>query len=241
MDVWDLRLKKSMQVLTTSQRMYHHLHGHVCPGNHEHQRIEGSTVYQGQVIARTKFTEMYPRKFARSVAKTMLHDFNSRPFDDPSFVVSHEPSSRALKQSRSSGFRAKPSIPRAVDPSELPEMKRRRISGKTTVLTSDEWKTCFDQIDQLTPRVGKKTIRDNDVISTLQQLLPDKMIQFVIACRGTDRALGPGIRQLCKGRHHSDDACSNIVNLEPFSSMINGNNGICCHRPKSNGRVILAS
>lgn len=190
--VTNLRLKKSMQVLTTSQRMYHHLHGHVCPGNHEHQRVEGSTVYQGQVIARTKFTEMYPRKFARSVAKTMLHDFNSRPFDDPSFVVSHEPSSRALKQSRSSGFRAKPSIPRAVDPSELPEMKRRRISGKTTVLTSDEWKTCFDQIDQLTPRVGKKTIRDNDVISTLQQLLPDKMIQFVIACRGTDRALGPG-------------------------------------------------
>ena len=188
----NLRMKKGMQVLTTSQRMYHHLHGHMCPGNHEHQRIEGNTWYQGKAIARTKFTELYPRKFARSVAKTMLTDFGSKPIGDSVLVTSHEPSARAHKQSRSSGFRAKPSIPRAVDPAELPEMKRRRISGKTTVVTSDEWKSCFEQIDRITPRVGKKIIRDSDVISALQPLMPDKVIQFVITCRGTDRALGPG-------------------------------------------------
>ena len=74
-----LRMKKGLQVMTTSQRMYKHLHGNTCPGTHDHQQIEGSTWYQGQSIARTKYTERYPRKFARGVARTMMSDLRSIP------------------------------------------------------------------------------------------------------------------------------------------------------------------
>ena len=67
-------MKKGMQVITTSERMFRLLHGRRCNRNHEHQQIEGSTIYKGQTVSRSSFSEL-PRKFARQVAKTMSQIF----------------------------------------------------------------------------------------------------------------------------------------------------------------------
>lgn len=68
-------MKKGMQVITTSERMFRLLRGRRCNRNHEHQQIEGSTIYKGQTVSRSSFSENYPRKFARQVAKTMSQIF----------------------------------------------------------------------------------------------------------------------------------------------------------------------
>ena len=44
-------MKKGMQVITTSERMFRLLHGRRCSRNHEHQQIEGSTIYKGQTVS----------------------------------------------------------------------------------------------------------------------------------------------------------------------------------------------
>ena len=73
-------MKKEMTVLTTSPSMYRALHGHMCRGNHEHQPIEGSIRVDNQSIRRTTYTEVYPRKFARLVAKILSSNSHEWPF-----------------------------------------------------------------------------------------------------------------------------------------------------------------
>ena len=63
-----LPIKKSLTIMTTSEFMVKSLHGLRCPGNHQHQTIEGQVVVEGQKINRSTFTEKYPRKFARKLA-----------------------------------------------------------------------------------------------------------------------------------------------------------------------------
>ena len=65
-------MKKGMTVITTSPAMYKSLHGRTCRRNHAHQPIEGSTWVRDQRVRRSTFTEVYPRKFARLVAQTMI-------------------------------------------------------------------------------------------------------------------------------------------------------------------------
>ena len=65
-------IKKAMIVMTTSSSLHQALHGHHCKKNHEHQAIEGSTKSEGKVVSRSSYTENYPRKFVRYVAKVML-------------------------------------------------------------------------------------------------------------------------------------------------------------------------
>jgi len=82
-----------------------------------------------------------------------------------------------------------------LEPAELPELKRRRIQEKgsdNSYKSIENWKTIVDKVDHITPRVGKIAIRDPDIIQSFQDLIPDKIAQFAVACRGTDRALGPG-------------------------------------------------
>ena len=40
-----------------------------CDHSHEHQVIEGQVRHRGQLVNRSTFTEIYPRKFARRLAK----------------------------------------------------------------------------------------------------------------------------------------------------------------------------
>ena len=61
--------------------MWGALHYHEGSGNHEHQPIEEPTCVHGRRILRSQFSEMYSRKFARLVAKTILSA--SYPMEKP--------------------------------------------------------------------------------------------------------------------------------------------------------------
>ena len=75
-----IHMKKGMQILTTHHAVFRELHGRTCTGDHRHQPIEGSVQYQGETILRTQYTEVYPRKFARLIAKTMSQSPHAWPF-----------------------------------------------------------------------------------------------------------------------------------------------------------------
>lgn len=48
-------------------------------------------------------------------------------------------------------------VPRTISPSELPEGKRRRMTGKQTVISASQlWHDLFVEIDRIVPRVGKR-------------------------------------------------------------------------------------
>ena len=51
--------------------MYKGLSGLRCPGQHDHQIVEGQVRFQGHRMNRSEFTEHYPRKFARRLALIM--------------------------------------------------------------------------------------------------------------------------------------------------------------------------
>lgn len=65
-------IKKGLHILTTSTSFHAEMQGLRCCGNHpEHQTIEGSVHLKGQLMNRSKYTELYPRKFARKVARIL--------------------------------------------------------------------------------------------------------------------------------------------------------------------------
>ncbi len=184
------RIKKGLEVLTTSSKLFKALHGNVCSGNHEHQVIEGSTKVGGISIARSKFSEDYPRKFARYVASVLRRDF-SRSNDKMSECFALLESSRQLKCRRMNS-EAAAKVPSASSTENLPEPKRRRLLEKQIVTpVQEEWKSLFEDVSKRVPRVGKIHINDSFVIDRIQALMPEKKIQFLVGCRGTDRALGP--------------------------------------------------
>ena len=73
-------MKKGMHILTTHEELFKHLHGRTCRGDHKHQHLEGTISYNGHMLHRTAFSEIYPRKFARSVAKVLVGSKHSWPF-----------------------------------------------------------------------------------------------------------------------------------------------------------------
>ena len=190
-------VKKGLEGLTTSIKLYQDLHGNTCPGNHEHQRIEGTIRIGNETISRTKWSENYPRKFARRVARCFCHDLRSRPaFLEECFVI---PDSRQSKYPRLSACRAKGNVPSASPTTSLPEPKRRRMLEKQNCKTPQEvWSEIVRYFQENTPRVGKKIIDDPKILQELQGYFSDKTIRFVVVCRGTDRALGP-VRTVVKG------------------------------------------
>ena len=66
------------------------------------------------------------------------------------------------------------------------------------ISASQSWHELFVEIDRIVPRVGKRHLDDPSLLKKIQELLPEKTIRFAVACRGTDRALGP-IRPVCPG------------------------------------------
>ena len=64
-------IKKGMTILSTSQRVLNSLKNKKCHGNHHHQVIEGSVKVGLSRMNRSTFSEAYPRKFARDLAKVL--------------------------------------------------------------------------------------------------------------------------------------------------------------------------
>ena len=53
------------------------------------------------------------------------------------------------------------------------------------------WKDVFDEVQKLAPRVGRVVVMDPSIVNTIQQLILDKKVVTIVACRGTNRTLAP--------------------------------------------------
>ena len=194
-------MKKGMHILTTNEDVFKHLHGRTCRGDHVHQHLEGTICHNGHTIHRTAFSEVYPRKFARSVAKVLISTKHSWPFNWQSRRLLHglaNPEPVLVNQQvRSHQFaktRNRPVFPRSqlgAPISEMPESsKRRRLDGKQCPIPSlGDCQEVLQEIQPMVPRVGKVTIQNSQIINKLQGMFPDKQIMSIVACRGTDRTL----------------------------------------------------
>ena len=194
-------IQKEMAVRTTSQEMYASLHGRVCRRDHEHRPIAGSVTTPLGRITVSSYTENYPRKFARQVAKVMLkvkHEpwvtaLVTRGIDQPS----EESASKRIRVSspmqKSQGGRLPPTPLEQFSN----ECKRRRIDGKTAESQSmnmspqRQLEEIIKDIQPMLPRVGKTFITNHQILERLQNMFPEKEIKKVQACKGSDRTLPP--------------------------------------------------
>ena len=186
-------MRKRMNVLTTSEEVYQNLHGQLCRHQHEHQPIEGTTQTEQGTLLRSKYTENYPRKFARRVAKIMCVGMKSKPFAWDDSVYAAETREQPLAKRRK--------LPDPPQRSEIfePEVqnaegvpKRRRLEGKQQPnVCLETCKQIINRVNQELPRVGRREITDPELLKQIQQVLGPNQVVQVIACRGTDRTLAP--------------------------------------------------
>ena len=188
-----LPIRKALTILSTSETVIQALTGLRCTGQHSHQPIEGQTRFQGQSMNRSTFTEHYPRKFARLLARvlgkiTICPEQPYRHMDATAFAAEHPdapPPKRARPAARLTLSRTKPV-------GVLPWGKRRRCLGKITPVDSEEqWKAIFQKVDQLVPRVGKAEITDPQIMGLVQELISDKEVIHIRGCRGSSRTIAP--------------------------------------------------
>ena len=199
--------RKGTTVLTTCVALGESLHGKTCPGNHEHQTIEGNVKTEQRWINRSKHSEDYTAKFAQFVVRALPRPIraSSKPIQsvhrDLAFGTdaSERPQGPQPKRSRlisssMSHRRRLENIPttEVTDPSQ--DLKRRRIIGKQSPEAGANdcpWLDIVKRINVLVPRVGRIDVGDPQIIADLQHLIHDRQIIRVIACRGTDRTLAP--------------------------------------------------
>eukprot|EP00435_Cladocopium_sp_Y103_P009870 s2832_g2.t1 len=197
----DKHMQKSLTIMTSSAGLYHDFDGLKCQGNHEHQQIAGSCQVNGQHMLRTVFSENYPRKFARRLAKSLCRVRIPRelPYLQQqeeclwSWTLAGEGSTNErLPKRQRLASQARLKLSRACDIDQLPWGKRLKCTIKTTPQnTTEQWQSIFQGMQNLAPRVGKIEITDSQLLSQIQALLDDKVVKRVMLCRGTNRTLGP--------------------------------------------------
>ena len=200
-----------------------YLHGMLeplkCTGDHEHQPIEGTTRAHGHGVARSTFSERYPRKFARLEAKCLLK--KSFPKELPlgaimdSALVALEQwfqISSALAADARMTKRSKVPMPRqlkassadrSLDTNIRDQTKRMKMNPPTDLSTEsqslethekilgEKGKEILEIIEPQVPRVGKKMFDQPSIISKVQEMFPEKIIKGIIACKGTERTMAP--------------------------------------------------
>ena len=188
--------KKGMEVHTTSQQMYLQFNGRKCNKQHDHQPLEGNTIYKGVSIRRTAFSQNYTRKFARSLAQvlTKVKNMKEMPimcWESTAFAMQGFKRSSNV-QTGASAKRAKLQNSSLIEPQEMPA-KRRRIQGKSQELESSQAlcdRICKN-VTSIAPRVGRKLIHDSKILQDIQELFPEKLVVTVLVCKGTERTVQP--------------------------------------------------
>ena len=195
-------IKKSSQVWTTSQAVFHRLHQQRCEGQHEHQRIEGSLNIDGQNQRISKFCATYSRGFAAAVARVICNAWH-HPVSSPAnaFVQHDAEDERPPKRFR---FSFDPNKRHKSEPSERepetvstmgPRAEDSGIVPPDVEAKSDEdssWPRIFDLASQLAPRVGNQNVdKDSDVFRMFQRLVPNLKLESLFVCRGTERLQVP--------------------------------------------------
>ena len=157
--------------------------------------IEGTTRTKSGPMLRTEFTARYPRKFARLVAKVMTAHNSSRSRSAPPWRAG-VPNVEDTVLAGTHRVRKPASFARSevISPEEKfeTETKRRRMTGKQNEFQPLQmYQATMTAIDRSLRRVGKSEITESQILHQLQELFSDKHIVRVIACRGTDRTMGP--------------------------------------------------
>eukprot|EP00435_Cladocopium_sp_Y103_P063730 s1130_g25.t1 len=157
-------VRKRLEVHTTSEHVHRSLSNQLCLGLHVHRPIAGQTVVDGQRIALSKFTERYPAKFARHVAKLLVKSLGLPVFgvDDDD----HPTKKRRLSQ----------------------KMDVATIAQR---FQSVNWQTVMSLADRLAPRVGTMVVDNGLLMQHVQQMCPNQLVKHIVLCRGTDRCVGP--------------------------------------------------
>ena len=160
-------IRKRLQVLSTSEDMYHEIHGKFCHQDHEHQHVAGSRVWQGKSMPMSRFTQHYPPKFAKTLAKIMLHEVSK-----PHVILANEDEDQHPTKKRRLGQK--------LSPQQIAER-----------FQSPSWQTVMQEADKVAPRVGIKVLEHVALIDLVKRMCPLHYVQHVVLCRGTDRCVGP--------------------------------------------------
>ena len=188
-------IQKSLTILSTSPDLIQVLTGLRCPGFHDRQVIEGQTKYQGSWINRSTFTEHYPRKFARRIARCLckLQVKKEAPYrcEHATAYAADHPDATPAKRARVTNPPKMKAV-RACPISEVPWGKRIRCTGKTSPIDpSQAWQDIFSRLEKLLPRVGKRTIEDPQILQEVQNMIPNMQVIGIRSCRGSNRTLDP--------------------------------------------------
>ena len=192
-----LPMRKAMTVLTTSQRLVDKLKGYRCRGDHQHQVLEGQTVYRGERVNRTAFSENYPRKFARIVAQTVckIQKPKELPYlmEESAYMNNSTDTTEPSGKRRRTSQQARLKMSRTLEATQVPWGKRLRLTGKTTTPKEaiTQWEEVFDLVNKFLPRVGKKVVNDEGILQKVRGLVADKDVRYLVACRGSSRTMEP--------------------------------------------------
>ena len=187
-------MKKGMTILTTFAPLFDRLHGLVCDHRHQHQPIEGACkLKNGERVLRTQYTEVYPRKFARTAALTFMKGDRHLPYNWKAGMSLGFMTEHAMVTTK---FRQKSTFPKSdlITPMSrsLHEAKRIKLDPQqASHPTMERRQEVIQAISQQVPRVGKREITDQHIIQQLQQMFTDKHIHRVMTCRGTERTMMP--------------------------------------------------
>ena len=172
--IYSMPIRKRLVVLTTSKEFAICLRNRFCRQNHDHLSIAGSTVVHGKSMNLSKYTEMYPRKFARQIVGTLI-------------------------QSKKKGSQDMVILTGETVEEEHPT-KRRRVGQKSSLDQIHEMaarppvmplEAIMRTVDKTAFRVGIRVVETGPIIDMLNLRFPEKKISHVILCRGTDRCNGP--------------------------------------------------
>ena len=185
----DKPIKKGMQILTTSRVMNHRLEQLRCPGNHEHHQVAGSCQYQGQRINVSAFTELYTKRFAQNIVRSI--QASNRVGERPS--GSFENIFHGTEESEPETKRRR-LLEKQSRPDTYPEPKHSSLEESEPIT--------FDQIIKeattVAPRVGKMILEGGYLFDMISQHFTNMNIRVVELCKGTDKYRKPPIR-LVKG------------------------------------------
>ena len=164
-------IRKRLTICTTSELMIQGLHGKRCLGHHDHQQIMGSTTWHGKSIKRSEFSEHYPPKFGRQLARILLKE---KQWSCPVYVeqeTDHPTKRRLLMQK--------------LSPAEI-----------VNRFSSINWQAAMQCADKTAPRVGTQVIESGTLFNMVQALCPNHDVSHLVLCRGTDRSVGPNKRMI---------------------------------------------
>lgn len=173
-EVGDLRdpvtcepIRKPLHVRTTSRALVRAIHGRYCHADHQHKHIAGSTKVDGRSIPLSRYTELYPKKFAKQVMKVILHNKDHHDLVYVGTTDEEHPTKRRRLGSK-------------LSPAE--------IARRYSVIS---WQTVMHSADKLAPRIGPVVVDSGTFHEQVQAMCPQHRIHHVVICRGTDRYEGP--------------------------------------------------